>query len=63
MDKQTIEEMRETTGLIFEYLDQAGPRAINGQPTFFSMQTLTKDETKKMIEYYEKIKKAVEEVK
>ena len=41
---------------IYEYLDKASPRSINGMPVFFSCRTLTELETKKMFEYYEKFK-------
>lgn len=51
---------------IFEYLDQAAPRGINGKPMFFSFQSITKEEYKefqpmfnKLIELEEKNKKEI----
>lgn len=49
--------------MIYEYMDKAGPRTMNGMPQFFSYRILNKEQTEKMIDYYEKIKKAIEEVK
>lgn len=57
MDKKTLKDMqREKIDFVYEYLDKAGPRAINGMPMFMSCRILTKPETKKMFEYYEKFK-------
>jgi len=46
----------------YEYLDQAGPLAVNGLPTFFSIRCLNRTDTAKMLDYYKKIKAAVEAV-
>ncbi len=57
MDSETKKQLSDfKVNFIYEYLDKAGPRAINGMPTFFSCRTLTEPETKKMFEYYEKFK-------
>jgi hypothetical protein len=57
MDKKALKSMqREKVDFIYEYLDKAGPRAINGMPMFFSCHILTQPETKKMFEYYNKFK-------
>ena len=32
-------------GMVYEYLSQAGPMAVNGNPTFFSMKMLSKHDT------------------
>lgn len=47
-DKKKIMDI----GLIYEYLSEAGPRSINGYPIFFSMRTLSKEEARIMIGYY-----------
>jgi hypothetical protein len=44
---------------IFEYLDKAGPRSVNGYPSFFSFQYLNGEDVAKMFGYYEKIKAAL----
>lgn len=46
--------------LIYEYLDKAGPRSINGMPMFMSFETLSKEETEKMFDYHKKIKDAID---
>ena len=35
-------------GAICEYLSAAGPRAINGMPSFFSCRLLSEEDVKKM---------------
>lgn len=37
-------------GLVYEYMDKAGPRSINGQPMFMSMRCLNKADTKILME-------------
>lgn len=44
---------------IYEYLDQAGPRAINGYPTFFSMRILTHEDRPKVLEKIAKLEEAL----
>ena len=43
-------------GLIYEYIDKAGPRSINGLPNFFSMRLLNKEDALKVDGYYIKYK-------
>ena len=50
--KDKTKEELEDIGLIFEYLDQAGPRSINGLPNFFSFQMLNKQEYDRMYIFY-----------
>jgi hypothetical protein len=38
----------EQVGLIYEYLDKAGTRGVNGYPCFFSMRVLNKEDWKKV---------------
>jgi hypothetical protein len=57
LDKKTITEWKKKeVSFIFEYMDKAGPRSINGMPSFFSCKCLTKTETAKMFEHYKKFK-------
>lgn len=48
-------------GMIFEYLDKAGPRSINGMPGFFSCQMLSQDDTKTVLDLYKKLEEAQKE--
>lgn len=43
-------------GMIYEYLEKAGPRSINGFPIFFSCQLLGRDETTKVFKYFDEYK-------
>lgn len=64
MDEKTAEEFKQTNPFVlFEYLDKAGPRSMNGYPTFFSMGHMNKEEWGVVWEIYEKTIKALEEVK
>ena len=47
-------------GLVYEYFDKAGPRAMNGYPMFTSCCFLDKVETKKMFGFFEEYKKLKE---
>ena len=49
-------------GLIYEYLSKATPTSINGYPTFISHNLLSKKDTIKMFEYYEKYEKLKKEI-
>ena len=44
-------------GMVYEYLDKAGPRAINGFPMFISCRFLNKADAKKMFGFFEEYKK------
>lgn len=47
-------------GLVYEYMDKAGPRSINGMPMFFSCRFLIKANVPLLNEFIEKFKKAEE---
>jgi hypothetical protein len=42
-------------GLLYEYLDEAGPRSINGRPIFTSMKVLNESDTDKVLEKSRKL--------
>ena len=46
-------------GILYEYLDNAGPRSINGLPTFFSFNVLSSEDTDRLNDMIEKVKAAV----
>ena len=62
-DKKIIEKLRkDAPGMIYEHISEAGPRSVNGYPTFFSFHIVSKEDAKKVWEKVEQIKKAVCEV-
>ena len=61
-EKQRDELEAKGVKVLFEYLSEAGPRAINGYPMFMTCKYMTGEEWDKVYEYYEKMKKAVDEV-
>lgn len=48
----------DTVGLIYEYYDKAGPRAINGLPMFMSMKIVPKEDMGALVEYVQKYRTA-----
>lgn len=57
-DEEMIKAMKEDeVEFLYEYLDQASPRTVNGLPIFLSVKTLTKKETARMFEFYKEIEK------
>lgn len=67
LNEKEKEEFRATAkagqfGLIYEYIDKALPRSINGLPMFTSMRLLSKDDTEKVNEYYESVVKVMEDI-
>jgi hypothetical protein len=49
-------------GLVYEYLEKAGPRSINGYPIFMSCKLLNLADTAIVLNYYDKYKKAMDAV-
>jgi hypothetical protein len=63
MREEQLEELRKNPpGMIYEYMEKAGPRAINGNPVFLSFRMIGIDDTKKVLERYNKIIEVVGEV-
>ena len=48
-------------GLMYEYMDKAGPRSVNGYPCFFSMRILSLEDTKRMSGFYKEYHSMVEQ--
>lgn len=53
-------EYKQDIGMIYEYLDRAGPMAVNSYPMFFSLRLLNQADTKTVWDKYAKIKELVE---
>lgn len=54
------EEQVKRIGLVYEYISEAGPRSINGMPSFFSMKMLSMDDTNRMLKFYNEYKQLKE---
>jgi hypothetical protein len=50
-------------GMVYEYIEKAGSRGINGYPCFMSMRTITQEEAKQVVAYVEKYREAEASVK
>lgn len=58
--KELTEEEKKDVAMIYEYLDKAGPRSINGNPCFFSLRILFREDFEVMYKFakeYEELKK------
>ncbi len=55
MGQDQLEQMQDVS-LIYEYIDKAGPRSVNGYPAFMSMQALRHEEAERMWKFYESYK-------
>lgn len=63
LNQEQIEEIKTNPpGLIYEYMDRAGPMAINGMPMFLSLRMLNQEDAKKVLQKYNQIKEAIEKV-
>ncbi len=63
MDSKFVEELQKNPpGMIYEYMDKAGPMAMNGMPMFLSCRMISIDDAKKVFERYNKIREAIESV-
>ena len=48
--------------MIYEYVEKAGPRTVNGMPIFMSYRSLNKEQFEKVMDYFNKIKAAIDAV-
>jgi len=48
-------------GMCYEFMSKAGPSSINGMPIFYSCKLLSKEDTKKFIDMYNKYVKMRED--
>lgn len=63
MGKELIDKLlKNPPGMIYEYLDKAGTMSVNGMPMFMSFKMVSTEDTKKVFEIYNKIRKFVEDV-
>lgn len=50
-----------TIGLVYEYLDKAGPMSVNGYPTFYSMKIISSEQMEKVWEFHDLYKEKMKE--
>lgn len=54
-------ELLKGVGLVYEYLEKAGPRTINGYPIFFSAHLLNIEDAEKVLLKYKALEEAAQE--
>ncbi len=60
-DQVAIDKMKaDNVVMLYEYLDQAGTRGINGLPMFMSFRSLTDEDHAALMPIYEKMKAAID---
>ena len=47
-------------GLIYEYIDKAGPRSINGMPCFMSFRWINRDDFDRVVVKFNEVKNAMD---
>ena len=57
-DKARKTFVADNPGLLYEYLEAAGPRSINGMPIFLSMRMLSQEDTDKLFKLVGKLRAA-----
>ena len=63
MSEKQIEEIRKNPpGMIYEYMCEAGPRSVNGNPMFLSFKMISIEDAKKVLEVHNKIMEVVGKV-
>ena len=63
MKPEQVQELADKkVAFIYEYIDKAGPRSVNGMPMFMSFRVLTEDQFNRMSKFHEAIINAVDEV-
>lgn len=65
MDKEAMDKMTTElgpNGTIYEYLDKAGPMAVNGLPCFFSLRMLNTEQSNRVWGMYREMKAAVDAI-
>lgn len=63
MDNKAMKEFEsQEPVMVYEYMDKASPRSINGMPSFFSFHFLTQPEFDVFKDYHDKIKAAISDI-
>lgn len=58
-DEAMAKFAEQSPGMIYEHLDKAGPRSINGLPVFMSFQYLNVEDAKRVLQKCQKLDKAM----
>lgn len=56
-------DLPEDVGMVYEYLEKAGPQSVNGMPGFFSMHLVNKADTARVWATYKELRSALDNVK
>ena len=63
LKKEQLDEFEANPpGMVYEYMERAGPMAINGMPMFLSFRYLSQEDAKRVNEKYVQIKNAIEKI-
>lgn len=63
LNKEQMDEFKgNLPGMIYEYMDRAGPMSIDGMPMFLSFRFLNQEDAKKVNEKFIQIKDAIENI-
>lgn len=63
LSKDQLAELKNNPpGMIYEYIDKAGPMSINGMPIFSSFSIISQEDTRKVIQKYNEIVDMVKKI-
>lgn len=62
IEPDTLKQMDELNVVPYEFMDKAGPRSVNGYPSFMSMQFINHDDYRRLIEKVKAVEAAIEGV-
>lgn len=63
LDEKQHEELKaDSPGMLFEYMNEAGPRSVNGCPVFMSVQYLSKEDFMKFRDIVKALQAAKDKV-
>lgn len=54
LEEEHYQKWLENIGMIYEFMEKASPRGINGYPIFMSVNMLNKKDTEKVLDFYNK---------
>lgn len=55
--KEDVEQI----GMIYEWIDKAGPRSVNGMPCFMSFKLLHRDDAVKVLKMYQALRETADQ--
>lgn len=62
LDEATVKHLRDNEAFLYEYMDQAAPRSINGMPCFLSFRWMSRADARRVMTMVKAMYDATREV-